>query len=41
MRGHVACMGEMRCTSKMLLGNPEGKTPLEKPGRITVGKLEK
>jgi hypothetical protein len=30
--GHVACMGEMRNTYKILVGKPEGKRPLRRPG---------
>jgi hypothetical protein len=29
--GHVACVGEMRNTYKILVGNPEGKRPLRRP----------
>jgi hypothetical protein len=29
--GHVACMGEGRGVYRVLLGRPEGKSPLERP----------
>jgi hypothetical protein len=29
--GHVACMGERRGVYRVLVGNPEGKRPLERP----------
>jgi hypothetical protein len=29
--GHVACMGEGRNMYRVLMGNPEGKRPLERP----------
>jgi hypothetical protein len=29
--GHVACMGEERNVYRVLMGKPEGKTPLERP----------
>jgi hypothetical protein len=29
--GHVACMGEVRCTYNILVGRPEGRRPLERP----------
>jgi hypothetical protein len=29
--GHVACMGEERKVYKVLVGNPEGKSPLGRP----------
>ena len=31
--GHVACMGERRDVYMVLVGKPEGKSPLERPGR--------
>jgi hypothetical protein len=31
--GHVARMGEMRSAFKVLVGKPEGKRPLGRPGR--------
>ena len=31
--GHVACMGEDRVVHRVLVGKPEGKRPLRKPGR--------
>jgi hypothetical protein len=30
--GHVACMREERSVYKVLVGKPEGKRPLERPG---------
>jgi hypothetical protein len=30
---HVACTGEMRNAYKILVGNPEGKSPLGRPRR--------
>jgi len=30
--GHVACMGERRCMYRVLVGEPEGKRPLGRPG---------
>jgi hypothetical protein len=30
--GQVACMGEGRKVYKVLVGKPEGKTPLKEPG---------
>jgi hypothetical protein len=29
--GHVACMGEGRNVYRILVGKPEGKSPLERP----------
>jgi len=29
---HVACMGESRGVYRLLVGKPEGKKPLERPG---------
>jgi hypothetical protein len=29
--GHVAQLGEMRCTCRLLVGKPVGKRPLERP----------
>ena len=34
--GHVARMGEKRGAYKVLVGKPEGKTPLGRPGRRWV-----
>jgi hypothetical protein len=31
--GHVACMGEGRNVCRVLVGEPEGKRPLERPRR--------
>jgi hypothetical protein len=31
--GHVACMGEDRGVQRVLVGKPEGKRPLGRPGR--------
>jgi hypothetical protein len=31
--GHVACMGTMRGIYKVLVGRPEGRTPLGRPRR--------
>ena len=31
--GHVACMGEWRGAHRILVGIPEGKRPLTRPGR--------
>jgi hypothetical protein len=31
--GHAACMGEGRNMYRVLVGNPEGKIPLERPRR--------
>jgi hypothetical protein len=31
--GHVACMGEGRNVYRVLVGRPEGKSPLESPRR--------
>ena len=33
LAGHVACMGEGRDVHKVLVGKPEGKTPLGRPRR--------
>jgi len=30
--GHVTCMGERRCIYRVLVGKPEGKRPLGRPG---------
>jgi hypothetical protein len=30
---HVACMGQERKVYKVLVGKPEGKSPLERPRR--------
>jgi hypothetical protein len=30
--GHVACMGEGRNVYRVLVGKPEGRRPLERPG---------
>jgi hypothetical protein len=29
--GHVACIGEVRSVSRVLVGRPEGKRPLGRP----------
>jgi hypothetical protein len=29
--GHVACIGEMKNTYKILVGKPEGRRPLRRP----------
>jgi hypothetical protein len=37
--GHVACMGERRGVCRVLVGKPEGKRPLGRPGldgRVTL-----
>jgi len=34
--GHVACMGEERGVYRVLMGKPEGKRPLGRPGRRWV-----
>jgi hypothetical protein len=31
--GHVACMGEGRKAYRVLVGKPEGRSPLERPRR--------
>jgi hypothetical protein len=31
--GHVVCMGEWRGADRVLVGTPEGKRPLTRPGR--------
>ena len=31
--GHVACMGEERVVYRVLVGKPEGRRPLGRPGR--------
>ena len=31
--GHVACMGEDRVVHRVLVGKPEGKSPLGRPRR--------
>jgi hypothetical protein len=31
--GHVVCMGEGRSVYRVLVGRPEGKRPLGRPGR--------
>jgi hypothetical protein len=31
--GHVARMGEERCVYRVLVGKPQGKRPLGRPGR--------
>ena len=31
--GHVACIEEVRGVHRVLVGNPEGKRPLGRPGR--------
>jgi len=31
--GHVARMGKMKCTYRVLVGKPEGKRPLGRPRR--------
>jgi hypothetical protein len=31
--GRVACMGKGRCVDRVLVRRPEGKGPLERPGR--------
>jgi len=35
--GHVARMGERRGTYRVLVGKPDGKRPLGRPGRRWVG----
>jgi hypothetical protein len=37
--GHVARMGEKRNASKLLVGKPEGKRPLERPRRRWVDNI--
>jgi hypothetical protein len=32
LMAYVACMGEMRNAYNILVGNPEGRTPLRRPG---------
>jgi hypothetical protein len=38
--GHVAEMGEKRHAYRILVGNPEGKRPLGRPGRRWVDKIK-
>jgi len=37
--GHVACMGEERGVYRVLVGKPEGKTPLGRPRRRWVDNI--
>ena len=37
--GHVAHMGEERGVNRVLVGKPEGKRPLERPGRRWVDNI--
>jgi len=37
--GHVACMGEERGVYRVLLGKPEGRTPLGRPRRRWVDNI--
>ena len=37
--GHVACMGEERGVYRVLVGKPEGKRPLGRPGRRWVDNI--
>jgi len=37
--GHVACMGEERGVYRVLVGKPEGRRPLGRPGRRWVGNI--
>jgi hypothetical protein len=37
--GHVARMAEKRKLYKLLVGKPEGKKPLERPGRRMVANI--
>jgi hypothetical protein len=32
--GHIACIGEIRNSYKILVGMPEGKRPVRRPRRI-------
>ena len=36
---HVACMGEERGVCRVLLGKPEGRRPLARPGRRRVDNI--
>ena len=38
--GHVAHKGEGRCVYRVLVGNPEGKSPLGRPGRRWEGDIK-
>jgi hypothetical protein len=38
--GHVARMGEKRNAYRILVGNPEGKRPLGRPGRRWVDNIK-
>jgi hypothetical protein len=38
--GHVARLGEKRNAYRMLVGNPEGKRPLERPRRRWVDNIK-
>ena len=39
-RGHVACIGERRGIYKVLVGKPEGKSPLGRPGQRWEDNIE-
>jgi len=38
--GHVACMGEGRGVYRVLVGKPEGKTPLGRPRHRWEGNIK-
>jgi hypothetical protein len=38
--GHVVLMGEKRNAYRILVGNPEGKRPLGRPGRRWVDNIK-
>ena len=37
--GHVACMGEERAVYRVLVGKPEGRRPMGRPGRRCVDNI--
>jgi hypothetical protein len=39
--GHLACIGKMRYAYKILVGKPEGKTPLGRPRRSWEDNIKK
>jgi hypothetical protein len=40
LAGHIACMGEVRCMYKTLVGKPEEKRPLCGPGHRLEGNIK-
>jgi len=40
LAGHVACLGERRGIYRVLVGNPEGKSPLGRPRCSWEGNIE-